>query len=143
MLIMDIAPLTHENLDTLLREADPHVTAELHKAYFTEGSLPYVVLVKQQPVFAAGIVNLQWKRGEAWMLPTPWFRNHVKTCLKLLIRTLPSLARNGGFVRVQATCVEGVSAKLFYHLGFRYEGTLQKFGPNGEVCRMFARIFDL
>ena len=133
-----VAPLTYEHLDRL------GVTNEdVRKAYFSDGSVSCCLLVEGQPVFAGGIVNMQWHRGEAWILPTPWFHTHVKTCLKFMLNTLPRMATAGSFRRVQATCAISVSPSLFRHLGFYSEGTMNAFGPNGETCHMYARLFEL
>ena len=131
--------LNHEHFERLVV---PSVTATaLEQAYFSPGSVALCLLADDVPVFAGGIVNMQWKRGEAWMLPTPWFKQHVKTCYKSMLEALPKLAARGGFKRVQATCAISVSPSLFRHLGFYSEGTLNAFGPNGETCFMYARLF--
>lgn len=138
----EIVPLNSELLDILLEDAPPSLQqAELHRAYFSPGSTAYCLLADGVPVFAGGIVNLQWHRGEAWILPTRFFREHLKTCIKALRAHLPIVAR--GFVRIQATCVEGTSSSIIRLLGFTYEGTMQKFGPNGEPCRMYSRVFEV
>lgn len=141
--MITFAPLTHERLDMMLF-GTPFACAasELHKSYFSYGSPSCCLLDEGSPVFAGGIVNLQWRRGEAWILPTDYFRSHIKTCLREMREVLPKMAIGHGFVRVQATCVKDFSGSLFRHLGFNYEGTMVKFGPNGETCGMYARIFE-
>jgi hypothetical protein len=136
----EIVPLNSDHLDALLAEVTGLRNAELARAYFSPGSAALCLLADGKPVFAGGVVNLMWHRGEAWILPTPFFREHVRVCMKALRATLPDIARKCGFERIQATCVQGVSSKLFLHLGFAYEGTLRKFGPNGETCTMYSRI---
>ena len=114
----------------------------LAQAYFSAGSASYCVLQDGIPVFAGGIVNQRWHRGEAWILPTPFFRQHVKTCFGIIQKMLPQIAAEKEFVRVQAVASDGVSIALFEHLGFGYEGTLRHFGPLGETCRLYARFFE-
>lgn len=114
---------------------------QLARTYMSPGSAAYCLLADGVPVFAGGIVNLQWRRGEAWILPTPFFRAHVKSCFRVVRKMLPEIAMENGFRRVQAVASDGVSAKLFEHLGFCYEGTLKHFGPLGETCRLYARFF--
>jgi len=131
-----------------LVEGAPHPFASLFqpgalaRAYFAPGSTSYCLLQDGTPVFAGGIVNQQWHRGEAWILPTPFFRQHVKTCFRILQKMLPKAAAENGFVRVQAVAADGVTISLFEHLGFEYEGTLKHFGPFGETCRLYARFFE-
>ena len=138
----DIVWLEQHHLDKMVPEPLAGVTSSsLGKAYFSPGSQALCLLVEGRPVFAGGIVNLEWHRGEAWLLPTPYFRTHIKSCFRLMQEWLPKMAEWGGFVRVQATCPEESSEILFRHLGFEYEATLKHFGPCGETCSMFARLF--
>ena len=129
--------LTHGHLDRL-----GHNDSESRKSYFSDGSISYCLLADGEPVLAGGIVNMQWNRGEAWMLPTPFFHRHVRVCYKKIKDTIPYMAKIGGFKRVQTTCAVMVSTILFEHLGFVYEATLKCFGPNGETCYMYARFFE-
>ena len=128
--------LTHGHLDALGFHDE-----ESRKSYFSDKSIAYCLLDNGRPVLAGGIVNFGWNRGEAWLLPTPWFYTHPKTCLKYAKEVLPMMARRGKFKRVQATCATSISPSLFRHLGFYSEGILNAFGPNGEACFMYARIF--
>ena len=137
----EVVPLNSEHLDKLLKGTPlPRLD---RRAYFSEGSTAVCLLADGEPVFAGGIVNLQWNRGEGWFLPTRFFYGHVKTCLRSLREYIPRLAHRWGFVRLQATCVSGVSASILRHLGFTYEGTLAKYGPDGETCDIYSRIFEV
>lgn len=120
--------------DSVMRET-------LARAYFSDGSIAHCLLSEGEPVFAGGIVNMQWRRGEAWIIPTPFFKSHVKTCYGVLKEILPKLALRQNFRRVQAVCTSSLSEVLFLHLRFKYEGTMTAFGPGGEDCLMYARIF--
>ena len=137
-----ITALSSEHLDKLLPQAKLGVDATaLRLTYFSPGSVSYCLLADGKPVFAGGIVNLMWCRGEAWMLPTPFFREHVRDCFRRIKDIIPLMAKEGSFKRVQSTCAITVSAILFKHLGFKYEGTLSRYGPSGEDCFMYARLF--
>lgn len=139
----EVVPLNSDLLGLLLEDAPASLLqAQLHRAYFSPGSASCCLLADGAPVFAGGIVNLQWNRGEAWILPTRFFRQHLKICLRALRAYLPCLVSECGFKRVQATCIHGISGRLFVHIGFEYEGTMKKFGPNGETCDMYARVFE-
>jgi hypothetical protein len=138
---LETVALEPEHLAKLIEGAPASMSEMLGRAYFSEGSASYCLLLDGAPVFAGGIVNQQWHRGEAWILPTPFFRKHVKTCFRIVRKMLPQIAVDNGFVRVQAVAAAGVCASLFEHLGFGYEGKLKCFGPLGEDCRMYARIF--
>lgn len=135
---VEIVPLTAEHLDRL-----PLPCGLDRRAYFSEGSISRCVLADGEPVFAGGIVNLMWNRGEAWILPTPFFRQHFKSCYRLMRDAIPHMAFRGRFSRVQAVCACGTSSILFRHLGFNYEGRMSRFGPNGEDCFMWAKVFEV
>lgn len=141
---LEIVRLTEDRLDALIANL-PLFSANrelLHRGYFSPGSIAYCLLADGDPVFAGGIVNLEWRRGEAWLLPTPFFRQHLNTCLRIMRECLPRMVQECGFVRVQATCGVGLSEKLFKHFGFEWEATLGHFGPRGETCSMYVRFFD-
>ncbi len=143
----NIVPLSYEHLDEL------GVTmTSLRQAYFSPGSVAYFLLDGHRPVLVGGIVNMMWHRGEIWMLPSYWLTKHVRECSRILRDMVPKMAKEGHFNRVQATCPvisnhNGIwqscnnSVRLFLHLGFSYEGTMEKFGINGETCYMYARLF--
>jgi hypothetical protein len=116
---------------------------QLQAAYFSPGSTSLCLLADGEPVFAGGVVNMQWNRGEAWILPTPFFRTHLKTCLRSLKAYLSIIALDCGFRRIQATCVGHASDRLFASLGFEYEGLMRNFGPSGENCQMWSRVFKI
>ena len=131
----EVVPLTNAHLDRLrLPEGLDR------RAYFTEGSRALCLLADGDTVFAGGIVNLQWSRGEVWCLPTPFFQRNIRTCFRHMRDRFPALVR--GFVRVQSACIQGKPTGVIRFLGFSYEGTLAKFGPNGEACDMYARICE-
>jgi len=137
-----LTALSPEHLDKLLSQMQLPVDAfSLRMAYLSAGSVSYCLLNGDEPILAGGIVNLMWHRGEAWLLTTPFFRKHLRECYKYVKSTLPRMAREGKFKRVQATCAVIMSTVLFDHLGFEYEGTMKCFGPSGETCHMYARLF--
>ena len=155
---IEIVTLEPEHLMKLIENAPPiehfvrglrpepvstvFATDKLASAYFSPGSVAHCLLNDGVPVFAGGIVNLQWHRGEAWIWTTQFFRDHVKTCFGIIRKMLPRMATENGFIRVQAVASEGICTSLFEHLEFVYEGTLKHFGPFGETCRLYARFFE-
>ena len=137
-----ITALDSTQLDKVIKQA--HLITdivELRQAYFSPGSVSYCLLANGEPVLAGGIVTLKWYRGEAWMIPTPFFRNHIRDCYKRIKDMIPRMATEGKFRRIQVTCATSISPRFFHHLGFDYEGTMRRFGPNGESCYMYSRIF--
>ena len=138
---LKVEPLTREHIDYLDWPRGA-IGEEQKKAYLSYGSVGYCLLSEGVPVFAGGIVNLGWRRGEAWILPTKFFRTHIIKCYRYVRDLLPVLSVEGSFRRVQATCATTVSTLLFEHLKFRHEGVLEAFGPNGETCHMYAKVFN-
>jgi hypothetical protein len=139
----EVVELKSRDLKKLLAlpPSGPVTVKTLKKSYFSKGSAAYCLLADGEPVFAGGIVNLQWNRGEAWITPNPFFRKNLRTCFRILKKMLPEIAARNGFRRVQAVCSIDVSGTLFRHLGFKFEGTLESFGPSGETCMMYSKIF--
>ena len=138
----EIVPLTPEHLDKLLEGAPELLAAQLGRSYFSPDSLALCLVIDGEPCFSGGLVSLQWHRAEGWVLPSPFFRQHLRVCLREIKRELPRLAAKGGFRRIQATCVCGLSGKLFKHLGFEFEGIMKSFGPKGEDCEMWSKVFS-
>lgn len=131
-----VVPLNDEHL------AELGVTEqELLKAYFSPNSLAYCLLYSGVPVLAGGVVSLGWSRGEAWLIHTPFFLAHVKACYRYIRDVIPLLSIEGGFKRIQATCLINTSTSLVKHLKFEYEGALRHYGRGGETCYMYARLF--
>jgi len=126
----------------VLPSTGPVTPKTLEESYFSKGSIAYCLLDGTEPVFACGIVNLQWGRGEVWIIPNEFFRNHQKTCLRIFRKMLPQVAKDHKFRRVQAVCAVDQPETLFRHMGFECEGTLKSFGPFGESCRMYAKVFE-
>jgi hypothetical protein len=139
----EVVPLTPDDLQKLLAEVSPELRAAIDaRAYFSPGSVAFCLKADGNPAFCGGVVNMEWRRAEAWLLPTLFFRTRLLTSMRAMRECLPDLAARGHFIRVQAVCAEGISGKLFRHLGFDYEGTLRKFGPGGETCDLYARVFE-
>ena len=135
--MLTVVPLT---VDDLAQVAS--ITTNMQRAYFSPGSVAYCLLHDDKPVLAGGIVNMMWNRGEAWVIPNRFMKRNIRLCIGIMGDVLKRAALEGGFKRVQATCATSVKVGLFRRLGFYYEGTMNHFGPNGETCFMYARIFD-
>ena len=93
-------------------------------------------------VACCGIVNFQFNRGEAWMIPSYLFPKFAFSVIKLFKSMLPDIARRGKFHRVQATSFDAEHDKYFELLGFKYEGTLLAYGPAGEDVRMYGMVIE-
>ena len=139
-MIYTITKLTSQHLDEF------NVAEEgCRVAYMSKGSLGYCLMANGVPVVIGGVVNADWRRGEAWMRSTPFMLCHIKSVFRYLRDMIPLMAVEGNFRRIQVVCLIDDSVdrcvRLFEHLGFEREGTMRGLGPNGEDCHMYARLF--
>ncbi len=96
---------------------------ELLGAYLSKGSIGYTLLADDVPVGCAGIINLNWQRGEAWLLISSLFFQYKKTCLKIIKRMLILMVKTMKLKRVQSCInVEFNEGCLFMeHLGLKWK----------------------
>ena len=113
---------------------------EMIGAYMSTGSVACTFLKDDVPVFCGGIINLGWKRGEAWLLISKNFYKHRKTAFRSIMQMLPILAKSNGFRRVQAVTLDG-EGEMLKIFGFEYEGFLRSYGPAGQDVFMHSRVF--
>lgn len=103
----------------------------------------FTLVVDGEIVGCAGVVLMEWSRGEAWTLLSSLFYKYKKTTFKAIKNVLDSIIRDKKLRRVQAVIYEGtekVCGNFLEHLGFEWEGTHRKFGPNGENVHIYGRI---
>lgn len=106
-----------------------------------EDNPAYTIVINDEIVFCGGVVDIGWRRGEAWTLMSDLFYKYPKTCFKICKEKLNELQISMGLRRLQAlvdTNLEGGS-HFAQHLGFEYEGLLKAYGPNGESMLIFGR----
>jgi hypothetical protein len=141
-MVTKVVPLNSEHVAKLVAGTPLEDLKEaLKESYFSKGSVSYCLLANGEPVFAGGIINMGFRGGEAWMLPTAFFHSHLKICYRVLRSMIPHAAMLCGQKREQANSTVTTSTILFEHLGFKPEGVLKHFGPNGESCHLYARFF--
>jgi hypothetical protein len=115
---------------------------EMLTAYLSPGSAAFTLMCFNAPVASAGIINLGWRRGEAWILISSLFYKYKLTAVRELKKRLPEVATENGFCRVQAVSVIEEYGRWFEILGFEREGILRHYGPSGETVIMYSRIFN-
>jgi len=109
-------------------------------AYTSPGSVAFTVKCINVPIVCCGIVNMQWRRGEAWIVLSGLFMKYKFSVMKLLKRNLEKVAMSGHFIRVQSTSLSDDRDRYFRFLGFEKEGTLKGYGPNNEDVGMYSLI---
>jgi hypothetical protein len=104
----------------------------------------YTLIADGVPVGAGGIVPMWAGVGEAWLFLSPWFTAHPKTSYKFIRELLAVLLKEGGFHRVQCPIRWDLPAnkRLVKHLGFKAEGLLHRWGPDGLDYISFAMVAE-
>jgi hypothetical protein len=113
---------------------------EMVEKYLTPGSAARTFLIDGMVVLCGGIINLKWKRGEVWVLHSSLFQKYRKIALDMMKQIIPEIAISCKFRRVQATAFDGYG-DVFRQLGFKREGRLRAYGPEGQDVTMFSQIF--
>jgi hypothetical protein len=144
--VVDFVPL-HAEVICDLRDhyGMPNLEYPVEKliaAYMSPGSHARTLTVNGMPCASAGIINLGWRNGEAWLLDGPYTILHPIALVKAVSKGMLDLAKIGDFRRVQATCFTEAREKFFRLLGFDYETSLRSFGPQGQTAYIYSRIFQ-
>lgn len=103
----------------------------------------FTLVIDGEIVGCAGIVLMEWNRGEAWTLLSSLFYKYKKISYRAIRNGLESIIRDKKLRRVQASVYEGtekICGNFLEHLGFEWEGKHRKFGPNGEDIHIYARV---
>ena len=106
-----------------------------------KGGPAYSLIVDGEIVGSAGIVLLDWNRGEAWALLSSLFYRYKKTAYSAIVKMLDQIIQEKKLRRVQALIKPDFeeAKRMAEHLGFKCEGLLAAFGPNGEDLLMYGR----
>lgn len=109
---------------------------------YEKAGLAWTVLAAGQ-VVASGGVLYYWKGvGEGWMLVTKRANNYPLAVVKMMRKGLEEAAREMKLRRIQATvkCEDPQALRLAKMLGFRVEGRMSKYGPDGKDYYMIGRV---
>ena len=110
------------------------------------GGPAFTLIVDGEVVGCAGVVLMDWGRGEAWALLSGLFYDHKKESYRAIRDGLNAIIKDKKLVRVQSVVFDGdkykASGRFLEHLGFHDESPegMQHYGPHGENVHMFARI---
>jgi len=109
-----------------------------------DGGPAYTLFIDSEIVLSAGIILLDWKRGEAWALLSGSFYRYKKTCFKLFREHLEKIVKAHKLIRIQAVIYPDFDAakRFMEHLGFQEEGLMRAYGPSNENMIMYSRIFS-
>ena len=105
----------------------------------------FTLFIDNEIVGSAGIILLDWQRGEAWTLFTSLFKKYKKIVWKNIKIYLDQIQKSENLRRIQSFIrldfPEG--CRFLEHLGFENEtpNGLKAFGPNGETLLLYGRTY--
>jgi len=132
--------IIQRNNDEGIKQKTSVSVEEMIRSYTIPGSRAVTIMKDKTPIVCAGIINLGWKRGEAWLLKSSLFYKYKFSILKIGKRFIPLIAKEGSFRRVQSVSFTE-NNRWFECLGFKREGILEAYGPDGQSVIMYSRIF--
>jgi|TARA_R110001592_G_scaffold211878_1_gene463974 hypothetical protein len=93
-------------------------------------------------IACAGIIPLWSGVGEAWFLASERLHDYSKPIIKAVTKDFKKIIEEHEFKRVQAAVrTDWPEAQRFSRfLGFKQEGLMEKFGPDGSDYYRVARI---
>jgi hypothetical protein len=128
------------------RDTEEWMTRNKYADAFLEGweqvECSYTIIVDEKIVACAGVYVTILGTGEAWTLFSNDLYKYPKSIYKAIKEGLERVIEEKKLRRVQAQVgFDNSTAQSFIkHLGFTYEGTMRKAGPNGENMLLYARI---
>lgn len=107
--------------------------------------LAFTALYHGQPVACAGIRPFWSGVAEAWLLFGPEAKDHTIFIFRSTKKYLSDLMVKHNIWRLQAYCrVDHPEAINFlYHVGFRVEGTAEKFNPDGTDAYFMSIVVEV
>jgi len=92
-------------------------------------------------VVAGGIFPVWDGLGEAWMIPSDQIPKYKIKMIKTLRNHIDLITEEDGLRRLQATVRDDfdIAKKFIEFLGFKREGLLKNYGPDGTDHIMYSR----
>lgn len=100
------------------------------------------LVMNGEVILCGGVMLMGWQRGEAWTLFADNFRKYPIACFKACKYVIDEAVKENDLRRVQAIVEPTVNGGIAFteRLGFKKEGLLRAFGPQGEDFFMYAKI---
>jgi hypothetical protein len=137
-------------MDKNVRERDAWLSRypdwEKWATEWTKAGEAYTLMADGEPIACAGVVKMEWRRGEAWLLASSLLGRHKVSAVKAIKHGLDIIVKKMNLRRVQCLVDPEYAdgCKLMEWLGMVDEtpGTsLRCYGPNGEDFKMYARVY--
>ncbi len=111
-------------------------------ARYPEMGPAWTLLRDERPVFSGGIVILWNGVGEAWTLMSERVREYPLAVVKTIRFCIDEAVRSYQLRRVQATVKkhDDRAIALLHAVGFKIEGLMEQYGPDGEDYYMVRRL---
>lgn len=139
---MKVVPYQPEHLKSLLLQpGQSRARPYLERAdYATALVMPtsFTALEGDRVLACAGVIPLWQGRGEAWALMGSDLRRHFLCIHRATLRFLEACGLQRVEAAVDAEFCEAV--EWIEMLGFKHEGPLRKYTPDGRDCIRYARV---
>jgi hypothetical protein len=110
------------------------------------GGPAFTLIIDGEVVCSAGVMLMDWGRGEAWSLLSGAFYDYPKESYRAIRDGLRGIIRDHRLKRVQSVVLDGNGYKkrsnFLEHMGFEHEGYHRKSGPHGENMHIYALIME-
>lgn len=111
-------------------------------AAFLAPAFTWTGFVEGRVVGCAGLVP-QWPgRAQAWLLVGPALPRRAWPAITAKVAAILDAGHAAGFRRIEATVVDGFAPghRWIRRLGFRAEGLMRGYGPDGRDHWLYARL---
>lgn len=101
----------------------------------------FTLVVDDELVACGGVVDIGYNRGEAWILFSKLIYKYPVACFRATRKALEEILKKKDYQRLQAFVkTDHDQGKRFAErFGFKHEGDLRGYGPNGETMSIYAR----
>ena len=144
-----IVPFKGEHAKFILKAGMNDVALELkpeHRKYVVDiedVGMSFTGLLNNKPIAAGGICYLWDGVAEGWVLASKDIFKFPIFCAKTIKRRTDLLAKNNNLKRIQ-TAVKKDSAtaiRFAEWLGFKREGLMKQYGPDGTDHYLYAKVY--
>jgi len=105
-------------------------------------SVAYTLMCDDEILCCGGVCFYRKQFGEAWILCSRKAEEHPVATVRATKRVIDDIMKTHDMYRIQATVqCDWVEAQKFIKLlGFKWEGTLRRYGPDRSDYFMYSRI---
>ena len=102
----------------------------------------YTLIIDGEVILCGGVMLLDWQAGDAWTLFADSYQKYPIACFKACKYVIDKISKEHNLRRVQAIVQTELNGgqRFAERLGFKKEGILQSFGPNGEDFVILGKI---